>query len=217
MAVDFNFDSFGYDAGKIVPGGDSGFSGNPLDPVDIRINKALGRYGAIPPFFIPDPKDVIRKVDDTDDIRGSITSVGVVHSQMPFRVKRSGDKEWYMLPIEPLVTISGKNTIIRRTVAKGKDNGTIKERWGQDDYTVTIQGVITGSDEGTYPEDDVKKIITFFGERRSIEVAQDILLLFGIKYLAVETVSFPHTKGLNNQNFEIKAYSDNNTELLIEI
>ena len=217
MAVDFNFDNFGYDAGRLVPGGEAGFSGNPLDPVDIRINKALGRFGAVPPFFIPDAKDIIREVEDIDGIRESITAVGIVHSQMPFRVKRTGDKEWYTLPIEPLVSVSGKNTIIRRSVAKAKDNGTVKERWSQDDYTVTIQGVISGADEGAYPEDDVKMMITLFSERQSIEVAQDILLLFGIKYLAVETVSFPHTKGLNNQNFEIKAYSDNNVELLIEI
>lgn len=217
MAVEFNFDSFGYNPQMLEPEGGAGFSGNPLDPVDVRINKALGRFGAIPPFFIPKPEDIITQVSDVESIRGELSSIGVVHSQMPFRIKKMDEPEWFLLPIEPLVSISGKNTIVRRSVAKAKDNGTVKERWSQDDYTVTIQGVLSGKDEGAYPEADVKRMIAYFSERQSIEVSQDILLLFGIKFLAIESASFPHTKGLNNQNFEIKAYSDNNIELLIEI
>lgn len=45
----------------------------------------------------------------------------------------------------------------------------------------------------------------------------DILLLFGITRLAIESVSFPHTKGLQNQNYEIKAYSDNPVSLFIPV
>lgn len=217
MAVEFNFSNFGYDAEGIMPEGGAGYSGNPLDPVNARINKALGRYGAIPPFFIPRTEDVITQVSDLEGIRGELSTIGIVHSQMPFRIKKMDEQEWFLLPIEPLVSISGKNTIVRRSVAKAKDNGTVKERWSQDDYTVTIQGVISGSSGNAYPEEDVKRMIGYFSERQSIEVSQDILLLFGIKFLAIESASFPHTKGLNNQNFEIKAYSDNNIELLIEL
>lgn len=32
-----------------------------------------------------------------------------------------------------------------------------------------------------------------------------------------ESVSFPHTKGLQNQNYEIKAYSDNPVSLFIPV
>ena len=136
---------------------------------------------------------------------------------MPMRVKRSGDTEFFTLPIEPLVTISGKNTIVRRAVAKAKDGGTIKECWSQDDYEVTIQGVVTGGEPDKYPEAHVKRLLELFDERQAIEVDQDVLLTFGIKYLAIESVSFPHTNGINNQSYEIKAYSDNNAELLIKI
>ena len=123
MAVEFNFENFGYDAEGIMPEGGAGYSGNPLDPVDVRINKALGRYGAIPPFFIPRPEDVITQVSDVEGIRGELSTIGIVHSQMPFRIKKMDETEWFLLPIEPLVSISGKNTIIRRSVAKAKDNG----------------------------------------------------------------------------------------------
>ncbi len=99
------------------------------------------------------------------------------------RVKRSGDTEFFTLPIEPLVTISGKNTIVRRAVAKAKDGGTIKECWSQDDYEVTIQGVVTGGEPDKYPEAHVKRLLELFDERQAIEVDQDVLLTFGIKYL----------------------------------
>lgn len=206
-----------YDLSNIAPKADAGYSGNLLDPLGVRINKALGSFGAIPPYFIPKSKDIITSVEDADEIAGQLTSVGIVHSQMPIKVKRVNDTEWFTFPLEPLVSISSKNIITRRTVAKAKDSGTIKERWSQDDYTISIIGVMTSIDESQYPTDDIKKMINLFNERQSIEVAQDILLLFGIKYLAIESASFPHTKGLNNQNFEIKAYSDNNAELLISI
>ncbi|MEG1842587.1 MAG: DUF6046 domain-containing protein [Muribaculaceae bacterium] len=206
-----------YELSNIVPKADAGYSGNMLDPLGVRINKALGSFGAIPPYIILPKKDIITSVEDPESIVGEYTSLGVVHSQMPIKVKRVDDMEWFTLPIEPLVSISGKNVIVRRTVAKATNNGTIKERWSQDDYTVSIMGVMSSTDESLYPEDYVRKMIELFNERQSIEVAQDILLLFGIKYLAIESASFPHTKGLSNQNFEIKAYSDSNAELLISI
>ena len=154
---------------------------------------------------------------DANEIMDDYTAVGIIHSVMPMRLKRPADKEWFLLPLEPLVSISGKNTIIRRKVAKSKLNGTIKERWSQDDYEITIQGVVSGSDESKYPENYLRKLVELFDERQAVEVEQGILQVFGIHYLAIESANFPHTKGLNNQNYEIKAYSDNPVELLISI
>lgn len=201
----------------LVPKVDAGYSGNPLDPAKVSINKALGRYGAIPPFFIPRKEDIITQVYDANEIMDDYAALGVIHSQMPLALKRIGDPEpnWFTLPVEPLVSISGKNVITRRNVAKARENGTIKESWSQDDYEVTIKGVITTANEAKYPKAYMKRLLDLFDERRAIEVKQDILLLFRINYLAVESFSFPHTKGFNNQNFEIKAYSDRPVNLLI--
>lgn len=162
-------------------------------------------------------EDIITQVYDANEIMDDYTAVGIIHSVMPMKFKRPDDKEWFRLPLEPLVSISGKNTIIRRKVAKSKLGGTIKERWSQDDYEVTIQGVISGSDESKYPDSYLRKLVELFDERQAVEVEQEILQVFGIHYLAIESASFPHTKGMNNQNYEIKAYSDNPVELLISI
>lgn len=206
-----------YELTRMQPRIDAGYSGNPFDPAQVTINKALGRYGAIPPFFIPQKEDIITQVYDANEIMDDYTAVGIIHSVMPMRLKRPADKEWFILPLEPLVSISGKNTIIRRKVAKSKLNGTIKERWSQDDYEIMIQGVVSGSDESKYPENYLRKLVELFDERQAVEVEQGILQVFGIHYLAIESANFPHTKGLNNQNYEIKAYSDNPVELLISI
>lgn len=206
-----------FELNQLAPKVEAGYSGNLLDPAKVRINKALGRFGAIPPYIILPKKDVITTVNDPDEIMENYAAVGVIHSQMPLRIKRSGDKEWFPFPIEPLVSISGKNIITRRTVAKSKGKGTIKERWSQDDYDVTIQGVMTVADQDKYPKGYIKKVLDLFNDRQAVEVEQEILLIFGIKCLAIESASFPHTKGLNNQNFEIKAYSDSPAELLITI
>lgn len=206
-----------YELTRMLPRVDAEYSGNPFDPARITIDKALGRYGAIPPFFIPKKEDIITKVYDANEIMDDYAAVGIIHSVMPMRLKRPADKEWFLLPLEPLVSISGKNTIIRRKVAKSKLNGTIKERWSQDDYEVTIQGVVSGFDESKYPENYLRKLVELFDECQAVEVEQGILQVFGIHYLAIESASFPHTKGLNNQNYEIKAYSDNPVELLISI
>lgn len=206
-----------FDLGQLTPRVDAGYSGNPFDPVQVRINKALGRYGTIPPFIIPKKEDIITQVYDANEIMDDYAAVGIIHSLMPMRLKRPDDKEWFQLPLEPLVSVSGKNTIVRRKVAKSKLNGTVKERWSQDDYEVTLQGVVSGADESKYPEKYLRQLVELFDERGAVEVEQEILLLFGIHYLAIESASFPHTKGMNNQNYEIKAYSDNPAELLISI
>lgn len=206
-----------YELGQLVPHVEAGYSGNPFDPAKVSINKALGRYGAIPPFFIPRREEVITQVYDAADILEDYAAVGVIHSQMPMRVRLSGEREWFQFPLEPLVSISGKNVIVRRKVAKSKAKGSVKERWSQDDYDITIQGVMTCADETKYPGSYIKKLVALFDARQAVEVEQDILLVFGIEYLAIESASFPHTKGLNNQNYEIRAYSDNPTDLLISI
>lgn len=206
-----------YELSQLAPKVEAGYSGNPLDPAKVSINKALGRYGAIPPFFIPRKEDIITQVYEANEILDDYAALGVIHSQMPMTISRKDGSEKFLLPFEPLVSISGKNVIARRKVAKADGKGTVKERWSRDDYEVTIQGVMTSADMSKYPSGYMKKLVALFDERRAVEVEQGVLEVFGIRYLAIESVIFPHTKGLNNQNYEIKAYSDNPVDLLIPL
>lgn len=204
-----------YELEQLAPKVEAGYSGNPLDPAQVRINKALGRYGAIPPFFIPRREDIITQVYDANEIMDDYMAAGVVHSQMPMTLFAMNSQDRFLLPFEPLVSVSGKNVIARRKVAKSRESGTIKERWSRDDYEVTIQGVLTSADRRKYPSGYMRNLLDLFREQRSVEVEQAVLAVFGIRFLAIESVNFPHTKGLENQNYEIRAYSDTPIELLI--
>ena len=138
------------------------------------------------------------------------------------------DGQAYLLPYEPIININGKNTIVRRSVAKAKTSdglalgGKIKERWTQDDYDITITGVligsiITGNVENCFPREDFEKLRDFMTAPRSLKVYCEPLQLLGINELVIEDFSFPFTKGENVQAYTIKAYSDFDYKLLLDL
>lgn len=137
-------------------------------------------------------------------------------------------RERFLLPYEPMVTINGKNTIVRRHVAKAKPKtggevgGSIKERWTQGDYEITITGVLmgsllTGDVSGCFPKEDFEKLRQVMTAPASLQVFCPPLELLGIHRLVIEDFSFPFTKGENVQAYEIKAYSDFDYKLLLEL
>ena len=136
--------------------------------------------------------------------------------------------ERYLLPYEPFVSISGKNNIVRRNVAKMQTNtgvdyvGSIKERWSRGDYEITITGalygsILTGSVEDCFPKSDFEKLRDIMTTPRSIRVFCEPLQLLGINQIVIEDFSFPFSKGENVQAYEIKAYSDFPYKLLLDL
>lgn len=134
----------------------------------------------------------------------------------------------YLLPYEPLISINGRNKITRRHVAKMKPQGkkpfggTIKERWTQDDYEITITGflmnqIMTGRSADCFPKDDFTFLKDIITSGEAIRVFCEPLQLLGIDYIVVEDFSFPFTKGENVQAYDIKAYSDFDYKLLLDI
>lgn len=125
----------------------------------------------------------------------------------------------FLFPIDPTVTISGKNNIAKRSVLKNfgidKSRGSIKELWSQDDYTIDITGMFM-SEDGEYPYDDVLKLRNYCEARKPLCILSDVLMPFGIKRIVIESFSFPHTNGLCNQSYKIQATSDDDFELLIK-
>ncbi|WP_435138918.1 DUF6046 domain-containing protein [Formosa sp. A9] len=134
----------------------------------------------------------------------------------------------YLLPYEPMLNIKGKNTIVRRHVAKSKTpegqilGGSIKERWTQGDYEITITGVLigsllTGDVSDCFPIEDFERLRDFMIAPRSLKVFCEPLQLLGINQIVIEEFSYPFTKGENVQAYEIKAYSDFDYKLLLDI
>ena len=142
----------------------------------------------------------------------------------PLSFKRIGTQDpFYTLPYEPLITISGSNEIVKRKPAKAHGFiGTIKERWSQNDYEITITGSIFGEDmigkpEDAFPREDFEKLRDYMTHPQGLEVLCEPLQLLGINAIVVEDFIFPFTKGENVQAYEISALSDFSAEFLLEI
>ena len=180
--------------------------------------------GKVPPYWLMG-KTVLHEVDNNDfsGLRGMTdeeledivrTNALGIPMVMPLslRLDVEGAEEW-LLPEEPMISITGQNLIIRRHVSKGRLRGSIKERWTQDDYTVKIEGLLLGRD-GRYPKKDVEQLRRYC-EAGKVKVLCPLLEIFGITQIAIESWDIPFTSGTTNQNYEITAYSDDIYKLLI--
>lgn len=180
--------------------------------------------GKVPPYWLMG-KTVLREVDNNDfsGLRGMTdeeledivrTNALGIPMVMPLslRLDVEGAEEW-LLPEEPMISITGQNIITRRHVSKGRIRGSIKERWTQDDYTVKVEGLLLGRD-GRYPKNDVERLRRYC-EAGKVKVLCPLLEIFGITQIAIESWDIPFTSGTTNQNYEITAYSDDIYKLLI--
>lgn len=180
--------------------------------------------GKVPPYWLMG-KTVLREVDNNDfsGLRGMTdeeledivrtNSLGIpMVMPLSLRLDVEGAEEW-LLPEEPMISITGQNIITRRHVSKGRLRGSIKERWTQDDYTVKVEGLLLGRD-GRYPKNDVERLRRYC-EAGKVKVLCPLLEIFGITQIAIESWDIPFTSGTTNQNYEITAYSDDIYKLLI--
>ncbi len=179
----------------------------------IYIDHALGFV--LPPYWRLH-KDVVREVA-TDVSPAELLDIPHLD---PLRIKWEEEKEWWTLPIDPVIAVSGKNIIIRRHPQKADNTtenrrGSVKEIWSQDDYEVNIAGVFIG--DGEMPEESLRKLRGYCEAHKTIMVESALLSIYKITRLAIEDYSLPFTKGLENQMFTIKAYSDDMFDLLIKI
>lgn len=190
-----------------------------LENIALRV---LG--GKIPPYWLfretgiaqvpSEDYDAVRAMDDKELEDLVRTNALGIPMTMPLRlrVEEQGAEEW-LLPLEPMISLTGKHVIKRRQVNKGLIRGSIKERWAQDDYGITIEGVLIGTD-GRYPEADVARLRNFC-EAAAVTALSPLLEVFGISRIVIESWDFPFTSGENNQNYSIKAYSDDIYKLLL--
>jgi len=142
----------------------------------------------------------------------------------PFTFKDYETGQEYLLPYEPMISISSKNIIAKRNVAKsGNDilrQGTVKERWSRDDYEIKITGVLigsflTGDVSKCFPRSDFLQLKKILQSRQAWGVYCEPLQLLGINKIVIEDMNFPFTKGENVQAYEISVTSDFDFDLLL--
>lgn len=178
--------------------------------------------GKIPPYFVfqerpetrvnPDGYDELDRMSDEQLSEIVRTNALGIPMTMPLELKADGDSDWWLLPFEPLISINGKNVIVKKQVSKGKVRGSIKERWTQDDYSISISGILIGS---SYPSDDVRKLRRMC-ESAKLQVSCPLLEIFSISRIVVESFDFPFTSGQHNQAYSISAVSDDMYKLLLK-
>lgn len=161
--------------------------------------------------------------DFEEDIWKSNPSIPKEHQFFPLEMSIDSGKTYFLLPYEPLMSVSSKNNIIKRNVAKTKKGeGTVKEHWSRGDYEISITGVLLGDNEvgdvaECFPKADFEKLKSYMTAAKSIKVKCPLLELSGINNIVIEDFSWPFTKGENVQAYEIKAYSDSSFKLLLDI
>lgn len=155
---------------------------------------------------------------DESEESGLYTVAGGVATPMamPVSLKPVSEKYWWLLPWEPFVAITGGNVVAKRNVAKAKTfAGSIKERWTQDDWEITIEGIFTNAETNIYPREDIERFIQICQAKEPIEIKCTLLDAVGITKIVIEDYDLPFTKGPENQEWSIKAYSDRSWELLM--
>ena len=174
----------------------------------------------LPPYWLNRPVQVI---DKHYPLPAASEMLGNLY-QCPLWIKWENEPDdfetgWWRLPFDPVISVSGGNQIVRTDVLR-QDNsrterrGTVKEVWSQQDYQVQIAGMFIGKD-GYFPLEDIHRLREYCERREVVLCCNDLLEAFGINRLAIESFDFAHTPGYENQQFAIKAYSDEDFSLLI--
>ena len=143
--------------------------------------------------------------------------------EFPLRLKlTSSSDDYWLLPMEPVISVGGQNQITRRTIAKASATGdqlkgTIKERWSADDYSISIAGMLTRKDKIAYPKEDVARLRAILEARDTVDVLCPLFETLSIARIVIEDYEFPFTTGEENQEYSIRAYSDSDWDLFIPL
>ncbi|MDB0600690.1 DUF6046 domain-containing protein [Tenacibaculum maritimum] len=169
---------------------------NLLDAYSEAFGSAYNSVGTV--AVVPQESSLVKR--ETPTLNFDRTSILGTPIHFPMQL------DGYELPNEPLVSISGKNRIVK-TPVDGQD-GTFKELFSRDDYMITIKGIaINEENEEEYPEQIIRKLRELC-ESGSVEVTNKLLSYFNIKYLAIESYNFPAVEGVMWQAYEIQCLSD---------
>ncbi len=131
--------------------------------------------------------------------------------RMPMSIRVPGGAA-YMLPNEPIVSITGGFDVATTQVNRGKRRGTVKEIVTLNDYRLSVRGIIYNKEE--HPAEEVLQIRSIL-ENGIIEVDCYMGNLFDINVCVVESFSWPRweKKSFRQQNYELTLISDEDFEI----
>lgn len=124
-------------------------------------------------------------------------------------LKLQSNKKVYMLPNEPLVSISLQKTIVETPTVGEERIGTVKEYICTEDFNIDIKGVCVGA-KGSYPAKEVAIINELFSINEALDVKDNLFFsLFNIQKIILRNISFDEMMGKESvQKYTINAVSD---------
>lgn len=122
------------------------------------------------------------------------------------------------LPNEPLITLNGRNNIVRTLIAGNTHRGSVKEQIGEDDYVISVKGFAVNMDSDDYPDEEMYKLHQLKKFKGHMPVVSHLLSLFEINHVVFEDLALPGVEGYQAiQGYELKLYSDDPYELELAI
>jgi len=114
-----------------------------------------------------------------------------------------------------LINVDQDKNIIR-TAPLGR-NGTVKRYVSDGDFSINIRGKIVNSDQFLqYPEDDVINFIKILKSSEPLQVVSSYLQRLEIFDITVQGYQLPQRSTQNVQEFQIRAYSDEPFDFIIQ-
>jgi len=115
----------------------------------------------------------------------------------------------WQLPNEPVISISGKKTIVETPLAGNSRRGTVKELINTEDYEIKIKGVIINEKDDAYPLDEVAKLVKLFELNKSILIVNMLTDRLEITQVVIRSLDLPEMVGVQNaQSYVLSCVSD---------
>lgn len=176
--------------------------------------KKLG-YVALPypEGGIPDPRNLIPFGKYIG--KGGKTMLGQpIRMPVRLRIPKQGE-EWIQLPNEPIVSFENDFIIEKTSLNRGKKRGSVKEIINEDDWYLSLTGLIINEKNADYPNDTLSDMRRLFSYPGALQIDSPITKLLGITLVVRQKWTLPRTQDtiLKVQDYTVTFLSDEDFEL----
>jgi len=113
------------------------------------------------------------------------------------------------LPNEPLITITGKDTIVETIIVGSERRGAVLEFINAGAFMIKIEGVCINPNKKEYPQEQVEAIKELIAEKTAKDLENDLAELFGINRIVIKDYGFGNMKGQPySQSYYLSCVSD---------
>jgi hypothetical protein len=154
-----------------------------------------------------------RSEDVGEFVPGTFNGAGI---RMPITLQPIGG-ETYILPNEPIVSVSASNQITTTSINRGGKRFTVKEEWATGDYRFQIKGLAINLTEDYYPEAEVAAIRRLRESNTALLATGLVFKVLNVAQVVITAMSLPRADNLpmRVQPYELTAVADEDFELIL--